>query len=473
MGCRTVVFKAIPRYDHTCPRHADPARREGLMAVEVRTLSWWDTLRLQWHVAIPAFFLGLVAPNRGFLSWFARRGGGRGAMRLLAALRDKYRSEHLWCWFPVGRTLLVLAPESIEAVLRSDANAADPFLKKAALSRFVPDSLVISSGDEWRARRPFNEAALDLGRPHRHHDTFAEIAGREAAQLTGAGSRELRWSDFQTLGERISQQIIRGVGQVSPEMSAELARLAGRSNLLLREQPSFAAFYEHIERDLANANASGPVACLLGDSAALVEKGNTTATTRVPAQVGFWLFVLKDAVELHVARTLALIAVHPDVQQRVREEIRTAGGANGQAIDGLHYLEACIMEQLRLWTPVPLLMRRAMHSFTLREAIPVEAGRQLLIHAGFHHRDPRIFGAHADRFAPDSVVGGGGPDVYVFSAHRQGCAGRSLVMFILKATLAALLRDSHFELAAPAIEPSRIPYLYDHFNLRLRTISRK
>ena len=117
-------------------------------------------------------------------------------------------------------------------------------------------------------------------------------------------------------------------------------------------------------------------------------------------------------------------------------------------------------------------MRRATRTFMLRDAIPVEEGRQLLIHAGFHHRDPRIFGAYADRFAPDAVVGGGFPDVYVFSAHRQGCAGRSLVTFVLKATLAALLRDSHFELAGPAIEASRIPYLYDHFNLRLRTIAR-
>jgi cytochrome P450 len=470
MGRRTVVFKRDPRYDGTTP-----ARRScgegGSMAVEVRKLSWWDTLRLQWHVAIPAFFLGLVAPNPRFLSWFARRGGGAGAMRFLAALRDKYRSDHLWCWFPVGRTLLVLAPESIEAVLRSDANAADPFLKKAALSRFVPDSLVISSGDEWSARRPFNEKALDLGRPHRHHDTFGEIARQEAARLTSAASTELRWSDFQTLGERISQQIIRGAGQVSSELNADLARLVGRSNLLLREQTSFAAFYARVERDLDDADASAPAACLVRDSGALIEDGTATPTTRVPAQIGFWLFVLKDAVELHVARTLALIAAHPEVQQRVREEIRTAG-ADVEATARLHYLEACVMEQLRLWTPVPLLMRRAMRPFMLRDGIPVDADRQLLIHAGFHHRDPRIFGAHADRFAPDAVVAGVVPDVYVFSAHRQGCAGRSLVTFVLKATLAALLRDHHFELAAPAIEPSRIPYLYDHFALRLRTIAR-
>jgi hypothetical protein len=41
-------------------------------------------------------------------------------------------------------------------------------------------------------------------------------------------------------------------------------------------------------------------------------------------------------------------------------------------------------------------------------------------------------------------------------------------MFMLKATLAALLRESRFELVGPAIEPARIPYLYDHFGVVLR-----
>jgi cytochrome P450 len=100
----------------------------------------------------------------------------------------------------------------------------------------------------------------------------------------------------------------------------------------------------------------------------------------------------------------------------------------------------------------------------------VEAGRQLLIHAGFHHRDPRIFGAHADRFAPDAVVGGGFPDVYVFSAHRQGCAGRSLVTFTLKTTLASLLARCRFELDGSPIDTTRIPYMYDHFGVALRAL---
>jgi cytochrome P450 family 6 len=189
----------------------------------------------------------------------------------------------------------------------------------------------------------------------------------------------------------------------------------------------------------------------------------------VPPQIGFWFFVLKDALELHVARTLALIAAHPEVQTRVREEIRDAGALTAQAIDGLRYLEACITEQLRLWTPVPILLRRAVTAFSLRGEIPIEAGRKILIHAGFYHRDPGIFEGRANRFSPD-VARSGSAAVYFFSAHRQSCAGRTLVTFVLKATLASLLRRFRFELSGPAIEPDRIPYLYDHFSVGLRPL---
>lgn len=438
------------------------------MSVKAVKISWWDTLRLQFFVSVPAFFLGLVAANRWFVSWLSKRDGGGATTRFLGELRDKYRCDHLWVWFPMGRTLLVFAPETIEAVLISDANAADPFLKKRALSRFIPDALVISSGDEWRDRRDFNEAALCTGRPHVHRDAFKDIVFREVEKMTGEHAGELSWTEFQALGERISQQLILGAGQLSPNMNMQLAQMVRRSNVLLRHGPCFAAFYEQIERHLTRKESAAPTACLMHDSSALLESGRAKESTRVPTQIGFWFFVLKDAIELHVARTLALIAAHPDVQARVRREIRAAGTLTAQAIDGLHYLEACIDDQLRLWTPVPMLLRRATQYFSLRDEIPIEAGDQILIHAGFYHRDPRIFGGLADKFSPDAAARL--PNVYFFSAHRQSCAGRSLATFVLKATLAALLGRFRFELLGPAIERDGIPHLYDHFNLKLRTL---
>ena len=187
----------------------------------------------------------------------------------------------------------------------------------------------------------------------------------------------------------------------------------------------------------------------------------------MPRQIGFWFFVLKDAVELHVARTLALIAAHPDIQDRVREEIRRAPALSAQEIDGYRYLETCIEEQLRLWTPVPILLRRAVKPFSLPGDISIAADEQILIHAGAYHRDARVFGEIANQFAPDSV-NNTDPPVYFFSAHVQSCAGESLARFLLKATLASLLARFRFELVAPGIRPGQIPYLYDHFKIAIR-----
>ena len=106
---------------------------------------------------------------------------------------------------------------------------------------------------------------------------------------------------------------------------------------------------------------------------------------------------------------------------------------------------------------VPLLVRVAVNDWTLRDGTAVRAGQQMLLHAGFYHRDREVFGAGADRFDPasrdqDDVSGTesvtqSNPPLYIFSRHRQSCAGQFLVMFLLKATLASLLTRVNVTLA--------------------------
>ena len=437
--------------------------------VDVATLSWWDNMRMHCYVTMPSFLLGIVTVNSWCLRWFTRWGTGRATMRFLHELRQKYGCDHLWMWFPMRRTLLVLARETMHAVMVSDADAADPWLKKQALSRFIPDALVISSGDAWRDRRRFNERILCLKRRPRHHDVYGNIVRKEVSALVPRRVDELSWDQFQTLGERISQQVILGAGRVSTELAAQLASLVRCSNMMSRPTVPFLDFYAQIDSYLAGRMALGSRTCLVADSSTALNQGSATDVTQVPAQIGFWLFVLKDALELHVARTLALIAAHPDVQSRVRQEVKDVGALTPRAIGRLPYLEACLHEQLRLWTPVPLLLRRAVRGFALRDAIPIEAGQQILMHAGFYHRDDRVFGACANRFSPDRAREHGLPATYFFSGGRQSCPGQSLVGFVLMATLARLLtRFDDFELVDPPIQQESIPFLYNHFDVRLR-----
>jgi cytochrome P450 len=136
------------------------------------------------------------------------------------------------------------------------------------------------------------------------------------------------------------------------------------------------------------------------------------------------------------------------------------------AIDSLDYLGACVREQLRLWTPVPVLLRRATASFSLHGAVPLQLGQQIYMYPGFYHRDPSVFGHIADQFSPESVSPRL-PPVYYFSDGRQECAGKDLAIFLIKATLASLLARFRFELIGPRVDLGRIPYLYDHFHVKV------
>lgn len=431
-----------------------------------RAISWWDVLRAQLFVVLHAGAWGLVAPQRLLVPLVVRLDAGRRARAFLAELRERYGCGCLWLWFPLRRTLLVLDPLASDELLASEANAADACLKKRALSRFVPDGVIVSSGGAWRERRAFNEAVLALGRPHPQSEHFARIAAAEVDQLISPGRETLGWADFQHLAERVAHQILLGQGKVEPRASVWLARLSGRANLLLRNRAAFRALHAWLGSVLSRRQGDADAAhCLLGDATRRMAAGKAGPQLAPTSQAGFWFFVLKDAIELHVARTLALLAAHPSAQARARAEAQAAGAPGAAAIEGQHYIEACLLEQLRLWTPVPLLLRRATADFMLCGTIEVRAGQQLLVHAAFQHRDPRQFGLRADRFMPQAVTAG--PPLLAFSRHRQSCAGETLVRFVLKAVLAALLARARFTLAHPVLTVDDLPLQIDHFALRL------
>jgi hypothetical protein len=258
-------------------------------------------------------------------------------------------------------------------------------------------------------------------------------------------------------------------------MTSELAQVVKRSNwyVLPRAGAAFAAFYARLADHLAQhreppRQATTSHQCLMADGAALLNDGSASPLVSGETQIGFWFFVIKDALELNIPRTLALIASHAEVSDQVRREIDAMAAASAENIDGLDYTESCIREQLRLWTPVPMLLRRVVTDFKLPGDVTVAAGRKILIHAGFYHRDVEYFGATANRFAPSASTGSESPRLYSFSDGHQSCAGQFVARFLLKATLALLLARYRFELMGPPIDTAEVPYLYDHFAIRLR-----
>jgi hypothetical protein len=323
---------------------------------------------------------------------------------------------------------------------------------------------------------------LAFGRSqHPDADLFTRIIDHEVKQLLKDRPDVLVWDDFSTLAAKISQQVIFGHGKYCPYFEQRVSRIVSSSNWGIARHHDLRPFFNRIRTQL-DEKASPRSVHLARRAARWGTKNGNRKHAQVSSQVAFWAFVMKDAIELHTVRTLALIVQAPDVQRRLIEEVRASRPPTAADIDGLDFLEACIKEQLRLWTPVPILLRKAVEDFELpadaagtAPKVAIPKGHWILMHTGFYHRDPEVFGAAAHRFSPEErvhdrcnaiSVTNSDPPLYVFSRHHQACAGQFLAIFLLKAVLAALLRRGPYVLLDDKIDREAVPSAIDQFALR-------
>lgn len=118
-----------------------------------------------------------------------------------------------------------------------------------------------------------------------------------------------------------------------------------------------------------------------------------------------------------------MLCRHPDVQERLRREVRgrlpgAGAGAGGAGIssldvDRLPYLHAVCSEVLRYFSPVPMTMREAAVDTTiLGRRIP--RGTRIIVAPAATNKDPRLWGPDAAEFNPDRWMprheGGGDGD---------------------------------------------------------------
>lgn len=436
-----------------------------------------DLARLLWRVVAPMVLGGSVSPNPGFTPYLVRRQATAREWALLERIRERH-GPRVWCWFPPAWTLLVLDADGIAEILRSDANFADPPAKTLLLSAFTPNGVIVSRGDAWLLRRALNDDVLAFGQlSHPGSQEFLDIVDGEVERLLNRRTGVLVWSDFAELAERVTQQVIFGRGQFDAALARHMHRVVAASNWAIRRRHERSAVFNAFREQLERESSGAPEAALAGRCRHWLETHrDSRESVEAVGQMGFWLFVVKDAIELHVTRTLALIASAPEgLCRRIREQFPARGPASPDDVHRAALLEGCIKEGLRLWTPVPLLLRRVSRDTTF-DNTPLQAGQQILIHAGFYHRDRRVFGPGADRFDPEARSRGdrsdersitnSSPPLYIFSRFRQGCVGQFLAMYLLKATLCSLLRRAGFSLLEPPIPLDPVPPAIDPFRLR-------
>jgi cytochrome P450 len=163
----------------------------------------------------------------------------------------------------------------------------------------------------------------------------------------------------------------------------------------------------------------------------------------------------QETTGLALAWALALMADHPAVAARVREEALTAwdGSAQGFHPDRLPWARAVFLEAIRLYPPVWLISRTLRRPQALG-GLTLPAESHLLISPWVVQRDGAHF-ADPDRFAPQRWLTRDPwreqPFAYLpFGAGVRRCPGQVLAVWEGTAVLAHLMRRWRVAWAGPA-----------------------
>src|SRR5215212_7136363 len=188
------------------------AQREAKPAT---TLSARDTAGVLSDLVLPLFAQGLIVRRPRVVALAERLDADRRAIRRLGVLRDRYGPGPVLLRLPVRDVALVLSPADVHRVLVQEAGVFTPANreKRAALSHFQPDGVLISERAERAARRAFNEAVLETQRPaHSLADELVPRATEEAHEIIEAARRAgaLNWDTFAPGWWRLVRRVVLG-----------------------------------------------------------------------------------------------------------------------------------------------------------------------------------------------------------------------------------------------------------------------
>ena len=428
-----------------------------------------DSARFVAGALIPSASRGLFAPRKPVIKLLVRRDADRRVGELMASLRKKYGGAGLRLLG--GRLVTLWGPDEIREVLDRSAVEYDSGggAKGKGMSHFQPDALTLSSGDEWRDRRAFNEHVLATS--ERIHPDAARIVGVVLDEVDKLGRpKSLEWEHWEQLFDHTTLRVIFGDGaREDQELTELLETLMSQANRIagLKHGDDYYELYGRLERKLRDPEE--------GSLLARVASAPQSDVTRVAHQIPHWMFAMRDTLGANAYRALALLAADAGLQERARSEIGGRDLSDPAVVDGLSLVEGVLQEAMRLWPTTPLLARETKCPVHLAGE-QLDEGTQVMILNTFNHRDTESI-PDADRLVPERWTDGRerDPRFNHLSGGSQYCPGIPLVLLIGKACLGRWVERHDLTLEEPSgLDPSGdLPRMLDFFAIRLSLKARE
>ncbi|MCH9824101.1 MAG: cytochrome P450, partial [Alphaproteobacteria bacterium] len=196
------------------------------------------------------------------------------------------------------------------------------------------------------------------------------------------------------------------------------------------------------------------------------ETGERFTPEEMVDQVAIFFLAGHETSASALAWTLYLLALYPEWQERLAQESAALNECDFKVMSELKLSRDVFREALRLYPPVPMMVREAgcPHAFRGRE---VKTGSQIVLSPWHLHRHERIW-ARPDAFEPERWQTEEGRrcarEAYMpFSAGSRVCTGAGFAMVEGPLILSMLLKMFRFELVE-----GRVPQPVAHLTVRAK-----
>ncbi|XP_035687109.1 cytochrome P450 2U1-like [Branchiostoma floridae] len=247
--------------------------------------------------------------------------------------------------------------------------------------------------------------------------------------------------------------ILPGVRQPCQELKNSLAKLMDHIKERIQEHEE--TFNPNDIRDFIDA--------FLLESKQQETDDSPTFAEQQHATIVYQLFLAgTDTTSTTLRWALLYMILHPDIQEKVQQEIDSVLGPNQEPSmahrSQMPYTEATLAEVLRLAPVVPLSVIHSTSNDTTFRSYNIPKNTSVLVNIWSVHHDPKLW-PEPDKFDPTRFLDDAGKyvkraEVITFSLGRRVCLGEQLARMELFLIFTALLQRFSFKLPEGVTKPS-------------------
>ncbi|SEO28820.1 Cytochrome P450 [Salinihabitans flavidus] len=390
---------------------------------------------------------------------------------------------------PFFRSYLLNQPDLVKTVLK---DRPDDFPKSGRVSEglrpLLGNSVFLTNGAVWKQQRRIIDPAFEGGRLR---DTFPAMWAAAEAAVVRLKGRTGHPIEIEAETSHVAADVIFRTLFSIPIEHEVAAQVFSQFRDYQRSQPilNVAAFIPlprflprlHRRRTRQTAQSiRALITRLTTDRMAAIrdgtapddlatkimttadpQTGETFSTEEMVDQVAIFFLAGHETSASALAWTLYLLAIFPDWQDRVAEEAAALESCDFSVMSRLRTSRDVFREALRLYPPVPMMVRQATCSERFRDRT-IRPGSQMVLSPWHLHRHSRLWD-RPDDFDPGRWTTDNGKaclrDAYIpFSAGPRVCTGAGFAMVEGPLILSMLLR--HFRVSAvPGQEPVPVAHL--------------